>query len=84
MTAIRNRRIRKAAILTVCITALLSNEVVRGQEPHETYRTEFGSEYSDGSSTIDGDSASFTADKGSVLLKIDSSRPVHRAVNVAD
>jgi hypothetical protein len=60
---------------------LISNNVVRAQEPHETVRTEFGSDYSDGSSTIDGDSASFTPDNGSVLLKIDSGRPVDRAVD---
>jgi hypothetical protein len=79
--AIRHKRTRRAAILTSCIATLLNNNVVRAQEPHETVRTEFGSEYSDGSSTIDGDSASFTPDNGSVLLKIDSGRPVHRAVN---
>jgi hypothetical protein len=78
--AIRDKGTRRAAILTSCIAALLSNEVIRAQEPHETYRTEFGSEYSDGSSTIVGDSASFTPDDGSVILKIDSGRPVRRAV----
>jgi hypothetical protein len=79
--AIRHKRIRRTAILGSCIATLLSNNVVRAQEPHETLRTEFGSEYSDGSSTIVGDSASFTPDNGSVLLKIDSGRPVDRAVN---
>jgi hypothetical protein len=76
--AIPHIRIRAATILTLCITAWLSSEGAQGQEPHETYRTEIGSEYSDGSSTIGGDSASFTPDNGSVLLKIDSARPVHR------
>jgi hypothetical protein len=79
--AIRHKRTRRAAILTSCIATLLSNNVVRAQEPHETFKTEFGSEYGDGSSTIDGDSASFTPDNNSVLLKIDSGRPVDRAVN---
>ena len=81
MIAIRHKRTRRTAILTSCIATLLSNNVVPAEEPHETLRTEFGSEYSDGSSTIDGDSASFTPDNGSVLLKIDSGRPVDRAVN---
>ena len=58
----------------------LGHGVAGAEEPREIGRTEFGSEYSDGSSTIVGDSASFTADNGSVLLKIDSARPVERAV----
>jgi hypothetical protein len=77
----RHVGVRRAAILTTCLAALLSNKVAGAQERHETGRTEYGSEYSDGSSTIVEDSATFTQDSGSVLLEVDSGRPVDRAVN---
>jgi hypothetical protein len=76
----RSRKVISAAILTSCISASLGHEVASAEEPREIVRTEFGSEYSDGSSTIIGDSALFTPGNGSILLKIDSGRPVGRAV----
>jgi len=73
-------RISTAAILTFWLAFFLVHEVARAQEPREIWRTEFGSEFSDGSSTIAGDSASFKLESGALLLKIDSGRPVARAV----
>lgn len=70
----------RRVLLASCIVASLGLEVTRAEEPRETSRTEFGSEYSDGSSTITGDSATFTAASGYVRLTIDSGRPVERAV----
>jgi hypothetical protein len=74
-------RISTAASLSFWLTVSLVHEVARAQEPRELLRTEFGSEFSDGSSTIAGDSASFELENGAVLLKIDSGRPVAGAVH---
>lgn len=71
------------ACFTACLAVSSTQMAVDAQEPlkHEVYRTEFGSEYSDGSSTIVGNSASFTPRNGSLILNIDSGRPVDRAVD---
>jgi hypothetical protein len=73
-------KVARGAILTSCIATSLGYGVAGAEEPREIVRTEFGSEYSDGSSTIVSDFANFTPDNGSVLLNIDSRRPVERAV----
>jgi hypothetical protein len=73
----------KLILFVACLAVSLSRTGVDAQEPlkHEVSRTEFGSEYSDGSSTIVGDSALFTPRNGSLILNIDSGRPVYRAVS---
>jgi len=60
---------------------MLGIEVQSAEKPHEISKTEFGAEYSDGSSTISGDSALFTPKDGFILLKVDSGRPVDRAAS---
>ena len=80
----RHKRWRKAigraAGIIVVLVSAVGRQFAWAQEPHVVVRTEFGSEYSDGSSTAVGDSATFIAHPSFVLLKIDSGRPVYRAV----
>jgi hypothetical protein len=60
----------------LAITALAT----QAQEKRELYRMEEGSFWSDGSSTLAGDSAKFTVRDRSTLLEVDSGRPVYRVV----
>jgi hypothetical protein len=77
--AYRNRM--TVGLIAVGLGAFLENRAGTAQEStkQEVVRTQYGSEFSDGSSTIAGHSATFTEEKGSVVLKIDSTRPVERA-----
>lgn len=64
----------------LAIALAMTGLATQAQEKHEIYRVEGGSFWSDGSSTLEGDSAKFTVNDSSTLLEVDSGRPVYRVV----